>query len=96
MTTFTIVNLIGWTTLLISYVVKWYLTKKEDKAQLELNERIAKMNELSLEGRVQLTFDIEDHKIKRFGAFGSYGIFSQLLTFGIGLFTANLIFYFFN
>jgi predicted nuclease of restriction endonuclease-like (RecB) superfamily len=96
MTTFTIVNLIGWTSYLISFVVRWYLTKKEDKIQLQLYERITKMDELSIEGKVQLSFDIEDHKIKRFGPMGSYGLSLQILTFGIGVFITSLIFQIFN
>lgn len=92
MTTFTIVNLLGWVSLIVSFVVKRYLTKKEDKAQLQLNERIAKMDELSLEGKVQLSFDIEDHKMKKFGPMGSYGLSIQILTFGMGVFITNLIF----
>ena len=54
------------------------------------------MDELSLEGKVQLSFDIEDQKMNKFGAFGSYGVFSQILTFGMGVFVANLIYIFFN
>ena len=92
MTTFTIVNLLGWISLIVSFVVKRYLTKKEDKVQLQLNERIAKMDELSLEGKVQLSFDIEDHKMKKFGPMGSYGLSIQILTFGLGVFITNLIF----
>lgn len=92
MTTFTIVNLLGWFSLIVSFVVKRYLTKKEDKEQLQLNERIAKMDELSLEGKVQLSFDIEDHKMKKFGPMGSYGLSIQILTFGMGVFITNLIF----
>lgn len=92
MTTFTIVNILGWSSLLIAYFVRWYLGKKEEKLQLQLNERITKMDELSIEGKVQLSFDIEDHKIKRFGPMGSYGLSLQILTFGLGVFITNLIF----
>lgn len=92
MTTFTIVNILGWSSLLIAYFVRWYIGKKEEKLQLQLNERITKMDELSIEGKVQLSFDIEDHKIKRFGPMGSYGLSLQILTFGLGVFITNLIF----
>lgn len=96
MTTFTIINIIGWTSLLIAHLVKGYMTRKETKIQEQLNERLLKAKDLSTEEMVQLTYEMEDHKIKRFGAYGSYGIFSQILTFGLGLFTANLIFQFIN
>jgi hypothetical protein len=66
--------------------------KKEEKLQLQLNERITKMDELSIEGKVQLSFDIEDHKIKKYGPMGSYGLSLQILTFGLGVFITNLIF----
>jgi hypothetical protein len=92
MTTFTIVNILGWSSLLIAYYVRWYLGKKEEKLQLQLNERITKMDELSIEGKVQLSFDIEDHKIKKYGPMGSYGLSLQILTFGLGVFITNLIF----
>lgn len=92
MTTFTIVNILGWSSLLIAYFVRWYIGKKEEKLQLQLNERITKMNELSIEGKVQLSFDIEDHKIKKYGPMGSYGLSLQILTFGLGVFITNFIF----
>jgi len=92
MTTFTIVNILGWSSLLIAYFVRWYMGKKEEKLQLQLNERITKMDELSIEGKVQLSFDIEDHKIKKYGPMGSYGLSLQILTFGLGVFITNLIF----
>lgn len=92
MTTFTIVNILGWSSLLIAYFVRWYIGKKEEKLQLQLNERITKMDELSIEGKVQLSFDIEDHKIKKYGPMGSYGLSLQILTFGLGVFITNLIF----
>jgi len=96
MTTFTIVNLLGWSSMIIAHLVRRYLTKKEDKIQLQLNERVTKMDELSIEGKVQLSFDIEDHKIKRFGPMGSYGLSLQILTFGIGVFITSLIFQILN
>lgn len=96
MTVSTIVSMIGWASFFVAYLVKWYLTKKEENTRLQLNSRITKMDELSLEGKVQLSFDIEDHKMNKFGAFGSYGVFSQILTFGMGVFVANLIYIFFN
>ncbi len=92
MTTFTIVNILGWSSLLIAYFVRWYMGKKEEKLQLQLNERITKMDELSIEGKVQLSFDIEDHKIRKYGPMGSYGLSLQILTFGLGVFITNLIF----
>jgi hypothetical protein len=94
MTTFTIINMIGWSSFLIAYLVKGYMSLKETQIQEQLNERLFKSKDLSIEEVVQLAREMEDHQIKRFGAFGSYGIFSQILTFGLGLFTANLIFQF--
>ena len=82
--------------MIIAHLVRRYLTKKEDKIQLQLNERVTKMDELSIEGKVQLSFDIEDHKIKRFGPMGSYGLSLQILTFGIGVFITSLIFQILN
>jgi hypothetical protein len=70
------------------------MSLKETQIQEQLNERLFKSKDLSIEEVVQLAREMEDHQIKRFGAFGSYGIFSQILTFGLGLFTANLIFQF--
>lgn len=96
MTTFTIINIIGWTSLLVAHLVKGHMSRKETKIQEQLNERLLKSKDLSTEEMVQLTYEMEDHKIKRFGAYGSSGIFSQILTFGLGLFTANLIFQFIN
>lgn len=96
MTVSTIVSMIGWTSFVVAYLVKWYLTKKEEKVQSELNSRITKIDELSLEGKVQLSFDIEDHKINKFGLLGSYGISLQILTFGMGVFVTNIIYLFFN
>jgi hypothetical protein len=94
MTTFTIINMIGWSSFLIAYLVKGYMSLKETQIQEQLNERLFKSKDLSIEEVVQLAREMEDHQIKRFGAFGSYGIFSQILSFGLGLFTANLIFQF--
>jgi hypothetical protein len=94
MTTFTIINMIGWSSFLIAYLVKGYMSLKETQIQEQLNERLFESKDLSIEEVVQLAREMEDHQIKRFGAFGSYGIFSQILTFGLGLFTANLIFQF--
>jgi len=94
MTTFTIINMIGWSSFLIAYLVKGYMSRKENQIQEQLNERLLKSKDLSIEEVVQLAHEMEDHQIKRFGAYGSYGIYSQILTFGIGLFTANLIFQF--
>ena len=96
MTVSTIVSMIGWASFVVAYLVKWYLTKKEEKVQSELNSRITKIDELFLEGKVQLSFDIEDHKIKKFGPLGSYGISLQILTFGMGVFVTNIIYLFFN
>jgi hypothetical protein len=96
MTTFTIINFIGWTSFLIAYLIKWYMSRKEIQIQEQLNERFLKSKDLSTEEMVQLVYEMEDHQIKRFGAFGSYGVFSQILTFGMGLFLANLIFQFVN
>ena len=94
MTTFTIINMIGWSSFLIAYLVKGYMSRKETQIQEQLNERLLKSKDLSIEEVVQLAHEMEDHQIKRFGPYGSYGIYSQILTFGIGLFTANLIFQF--
>ena len=70
------------------------MSRKETQIQEQLNQRLLKSKDLSIEEVVQLAHEMEDHQIKRFGAYGSYGIYSQILTFGIGLFTANLIFQF--
>ena len=94
MTTFTIINMIGWSSFLIAYLVNGYMSRKETQIQEQLNQRLLKSKDLSIEEVVQLAHEMEDHQIKRFGAYGSYGIYSQILTFGIGLFTANLIFQF--
>jgi len=96
MTTFTIINIIGWNSFLIAYLVKWYMSRKEIQIQEQLNQRHLESKDLSIEEKLQLTNEMEDHQIKRFGAFGSYGVFSQILTFAMGLFTANLIFQFVN
>lgn len=96
MTTFTIINIVGWSSFLIAYLVKWYMSRKEIQIQEQLNHKLLKSKDSSTEEKLKLANEMEDHQIKRFGAFGSYGIFSQILTFAMGLFTANLIFQFVN
>jgi hypothetical protein len=92
MTTFTLINFFGWLVLLTAYLVKSYMTTKENKLQDELQSRVEKIQELSTEEVVQLKYEIEDLKLRRFGAFGSYGVHVQILTFGLGIFVANTIY----
>ena len=92
MTTFTLINFFGWLVLLTAYLVKSYMTTKENKLQDELQSRVEKIQELSTEEVVQLKYELEDLKLRRFGAFGSYGVHAQILTFGLGIFFANTIY----
>jgi hypothetical protein len=91
MTSFTIINTLGWIVLLAAYIVKSYMATKENQIQKELEARTNNMRELSTEELVQLKYDLEDLKLRRFGAFGSYGVHAQILSFGIGLFIANFL-----
>jgi len=91
MTTFTLVNLIGYLTLVIAYLVKYLLNRKEEQEQKTLEVQVSKMNDLSTEELVELRYKLEDLKLRRFGAFGSYGVHAQILTFGMGVFLVNLL-----
>jgi hypothetical protein len=92
MTTFSLVNLIGWFVLLAAYLVKYLMSRKEQQLQKALESQASKMKELSTEELVELTYKLEDLKMRRFGAFGSYGVHAQILTFGIGVFVVNLLY----
>jgi hypothetical protein len=92
MTTFSLVNLIGWFVLLAAYLVKYLMSRKEQQLQKALESQALKMKELSTEELVELTYKLEDLKMRRFGAFGSYGVHAQILTFGIGVFVVNLLY----
>jgi hypothetical protein len=89
MTSIDIVNLVGWSILLVAWVTKWYLTRKEDRMSEQLNEKILLAKTPEEINEVEKMF-IELHD-KRFGLTGSYGIFLSFLVFGLGLFTSNLI-----
>lgn len=95
MTTFTLINSLGWLVLLTAYLVKSYMTTKENKIQEELEFRVEKIKELSTEEIVKLKYELEDFKLRRFGAFGSYGVHVQILTFGLGIFITNTLYLFF-
>jgi hypothetical protein len=92
MTTFSLVNLIGWFVLLAAYLVKYLMSRKEQQLQKALESQASKMKELSTEELVELTYKLEDLKMRRFGAFGSYGVHAQILTFGIGVFVVNFLY----
>lgn len=92
MTTFSLVNLIGWFVLLAAYLVKYLMSRKEQQLQEALESQVSKMKELSTEELVELTYKLEALKLRRFGAFGSYGVHAQILTFGIGVFVVNLLY----
>lgn len=92
MTTFALVNLIGWLTLATAYLVKYLMNRKEEQEQKNLETQFSKMKDLSTEELVELTYKLEDLKLRRFGAFGSYGVHAQILTFGIGVFVVNLLY----
>lgn len=92
MTTFSLVNLIGYLTLVVAYLVKYLMNRNEDKHQKTLEAQVSKMNQLSTEELVELRNKLEDLKLRRFGAFGSYGVHAQILTFGIGVFSVNLLY----
>ncbi len=92
MTTFSLVNLIGWFVLLAAYLVKYLMSRKEQQLQKALEFQASKMKELSTEELVELTYKLEDLKMRRFGAFGSYGVHAQILTFGIGVFVVNFLY----
>lgn len=92
MTTFSLVNLIGYLTLVVAYLVKYLMNRNEDKHQKTLEAQVSKMNQLSTEELVELRNKLEDLKLSRFGAFGSYGVHAQILTFGIGVFSVNLLY----
>lgn len=92
MTTFSLVNLIGYLTLVVAYLVKYLMNRNEEKQQKTLEAQVSKMNELSTEELVDLRYKLEDLKLRRFGAFGSYGVHAQILTFGIGVFSVNLLY----
>lgn len=92
MTTFSLINLLGYLTLVVAYLVKYLMNRSEDKQQKTLETQVSKMNELSTEELVELRYKLEDLKLRRFGAFGSYGVHAQILTFGIGVFSVNLLY----
>jgi|694.fasta_scaffold36747_7 hypothetical protein len=92
MTTFYLVNLIGWFILLLAYFVKYLMVRKENKLTKALEVRISKMNESTNEELVQLKSEIQDLQLRRFGAFGSYGVHAQILTFGLGVFVVNFLY----
>jgi len=92
MTTFSLVNLIGWFVLLAAYLVKYLMSRKEQQLQKALESQASKIKELSTEELVELTYKLEDLKMRRFGAFGSYGVHAQTLTFGIGVFVVNFLY----
>jgi hypothetical protein len=92
MTTFSLVNLIGWFVLLAAYLVKYLMSRKEQQLQKALESQASKIKELSTEELVELTYKLEDLKMRRFGAFGSYGVHAQILTFGIGVFVVNFLY----
>jgi hypothetical protein len=50
------------------------------------------MNESTNEELVQLKSEIQDLQLRRFGAFGSYGVHAQILTFGLGVFVVNFLY----
>jgi hypothetical protein len=89
MTSINIVNLVGWSVMLVAWVTKWYLTRKEDRMSEQLNEKILVAKTPEEINQVERIF-IELHD-KRFGLTGSYGIFLLLMVFGLGLFISNLI-----
>ena len=89
MTSIDIVNLVGWSVMLVAWVTKWYLTRKEDRMSEQLNEKILVAKTPEEINQVERIF-IELHD-KRFGLTGSYGIFLLLMVFGLGLFISNLI-----
>jgi len=75
----------------IAYLVKYLLNRKEEQEQKTLEVQVSKMNDLSTEELVELRYKLEDLKLRRFGAFGSYGVHAQILTFGMGVFLVNLL-----
>jgi hypothetical protein len=89
MTSIDIVNLFGWSILLVAWVTKWHLTRKEDRMSEQLNEKILVAKTPEEINEVEKMF-IELHD-KRFGLTGSYGISLQILVFGLGLFISNFI-----
>lgn len=91
MTTFTLVNLIGYLTLVVAYLVKYLMNRKEEQQQKNLEVQVSNIKDLSTEELVELTYKLEDLKLRRFGAFGSYGVHAQILTFGLGIFLVNLL-----
>ena len=92
MTTFTLVNLIGYLTLVVAYLVKYLMNRKEEQQQKNLEAQVSNIKDLSTEELVELTYKLEDLKLRRFGAFGSYGVHVQILAFGIGVFSVNLLY----
>lgn len=92
MTTFALVNIIGYLTLASAYLVKYLMNRNEEKQQKTLEAQVSKMKDLSTEELVELTYKLEDLKLRRFGAFGSYGVHAQILTFGIGVFVVNFLY----
>ena len=91
MTTFTLVNLIGYLTLVVPYLVKYLMNRKEEQQQKNLEAQVSNIKDLSTEELVELTYKLEDLKLRRFGTFGSYGVHVQILAFGIGVFSVNLL-----
>lgn len=91
MTTFTLVNLIGYLTLVVAYLVKYLMNRKEEQQQKNLEAQVSNIKDLSTEELVELTHKLEDLKLRRFGAFGSYGVHVQILAFGIGVFSVNFL-----
>jgi hypothetical protein len=89
MTTINIVNLLGWLTLIAAWGVKAYMTRKEEKLQVQLDEKIsvAKSPE-EIQECEKMFLDIHTN---RFGVFGSWGVSVQIMSFGIGLFISNFI-----
>ena len=89
MTSIDIVNIVGWSILIVAWGTKWYLTRKEDKMSEQLNEKILQAKTPEEINEVEKMF-VELHD-KRFGLTGSYAIFLSFLVFGLGLFTSNII-----
>jgi|688.fasta_scaffold315717_2 hypothetical protein len=89
MTSIDIVNLVGWSVMLVAWVTKWYLTRKENRMSEQLDEKILVAKTPEEINQVERIF-IELHD-KRFGLTGSYGIFILFMVFGLGLFISNLI-----
>ena len=92
MTTFELVNLIGWLVFFAAYLVKQLMSHKEQQLQQALESQASKIKELSTEELIKLKYELEELKFRRFGAFGSYGVHAQILSFGIGVFLVNFLY----